>query len=205
MERSSINISINLISESPIVSYNLKADRRKRGTPMKASTPRVARAATFESMIEVDMEINAFLSAWLHCDYLSTYLARMISHNRSDSVLYSNLFSSALNELLEVAFRTRHPAGDLACRVYRQGETDRVELTFPCTPEERQFYEHALQIVGVEARDRYLNSVSGDLAPSRNVVLSELVIDYNATLRIEESDGDTITLIVDLPLEGLTN
>ncbi len=160
----------------------------------------------FEPLIQIEMEVKTFLSEWMHCDHISTYLARMISHNRSDSLRHSNLFSSAVNELLEVAFRTRHPAGEIACRVSRQGETDRIELTFPCTPQERQFYEEAmLQIERPELRERYLNAVSGDLAPSREVVLSELAIDYNATLRLVEAEADAVTLIVDLPLERLPN
>ncbi|RAZ93070.1 ubiquinone biosynthesis methyltransferase UbiE [Mesorhizobium hawassense] len=159
---------------------------------------------TFEPLIQVDMEIKTFVSAWQHCDYVSTYMARMISQKRSDSVRHSNLFSSAFNELLEVAFRTRHAEGELACRVSRQGATDRIELTIPCVPEERQFYQEAVaQVAGFEARERYLNSVSGDLAPSREVVLLELAVDYNATLRVEEAEGDAIKLVVDLPLEGL--
>jgi hypothetical protein len=160
----------------------------------------------FEPMVQIDLEVQAFLSAWVHCDQISTYLARMISHNRLDSVRHSNLFSMALNELLEVAFRTRHPSGQLACKVSRESDTDRVELTFPCTPEERQFYEQAvLQIAGSDAGERYFNSVSGDIAPSREIVLLELALDYNATLQVAEADADTITLIVDLPLEGLPN
>ncbi|TPI67877.1 ubiquinone biosynthesis methyltransferase UbiE [Mesorhizobium sp. B2-8-9] len=158
----------------------------------------------FEPMIQIDMEIKTFVSAWKHCDYVSTYMARMISQNRSDSVRHSNLFSSAFNEVLEVAFRTRHADGELACRVSRHGTTDRIELTFPCMPEERQFYQAAVsQAAGFEARERYLNSVSGDLAPSREVVLLELAVDYNATLRVEEAESDTIKLVVELPLEGL--
>ena len=157
-------------------------------------------------MIQIDLEFQAFQSAWLHCDQVSTYSARMISHNRSDSVRHSNLFSSALNELLEVAFRARHSSGEMACRVSRRGKTDRIELTFPCMPEERQFYEEAiLQIAAFEARERYLNSVSGDLAPSREIVMLELALDYDATLRIEEAGADIITLVVDLPLEGMSN
>jgi hypothetical protein len=71
-------------------------------------------------------------------------------------------------------------------------------------PEERQFFEEAVfQITGSEAMERYLNSVSGDLAPSREVVLLELAIDYNATLRVEQVGADIITLVVDLPLEGM--
>ncbi|MDX8482279.1 ubiquinone biosynthesis methyltransferase UbiE [Mesorhizobium sp. VK24D] len=158
---------------------------------------------TFEPMIQIDMEIKNFVSNWRHCDHVSTYMARMISQNRSDSVRYSNLFSSAFNELLEVAFRTRHAEGEMACRVSRHGATDRIELTFPCVPEERQFYQEAVsQLAGPEARERYVSSVSGDLAPSREVVLLELAVDYNATLRVEDAGGDAIKLVVDLPLEG---
>ncbi|MDX8433544.1 ubiquinone biosynthesis methyltransferase UbiE [Mesorhizobium sp. M4B.F.Ca.ET.215.01.1.1] len=158
---------------------------------------------TFEPMIQIDMEIRNFVSAWRHCDYVSTYVARMISQTRSDSVRHSNLFSSAFNELLEVAFRTRHGDGELACRVSRHGATDRIELTFPCVAEERQFYKEAVsQVAGLEARERYVSSVSGDIAPSREIVLLELAVDYNATLRVEEADGDAIKLVVDLPLEG---
>jgi hypothetical protein len=174
--------------------------------PMGPVQHDLAGEPTFEPMIQIDMEIKAFVSAWRHCDYVSTYMARMISQNRSDSVRHSNLFSSAFNELLEVVFRTRHADGELACRVSRHGATDRIELTFPCVPGERRFYQEAVsQVAGFEAGERYLNSVSGDLAPSREVVLLELAVDYNATLRVEEADGDAIKLVVDLPLEGLRN
>jgi hypothetical protein len=173
---------------------------------MNTGSQSVAKRVDFEPVIQVDVEIKHFVSNWLHCDHISTYLARMISHNRSDSVRHSNLFSAAFNELLEVIFRTRHASGELACRVSRQSETDRIELTFPCIPEERQFYQEAIaQIEGAEHRERYLSSVSGDLAPSREIVLLELSIDYNATLWLEETNSDTITLVIDLPLESLQN
>lgn len=171
---------------------------------MDTDSQRVAEKVDFEPVIQIDLEIKHFVSNWLHCDCVSTYLARIISHNRLDSVRHSNLFSAVFNELLEVIFRTRHASGELACRVSRRSETDRIELTFPCIPEERQFYREAIaQIEGAELKERYLNSVSGDLAPSREIVLLELAIDYNATLRLEENDSDTITLIIDLPLESL--
>lgn len=171
---------------------------------MDTDSQRVAEKVDFEPVIQIDLEIKHFVSNWLHCDCVSTYLARIISHNRLDSVRHSNLFSAVFNELLEVIFRTRHASGELVCRVSRRSETDRIELTFPCIPEERQFYREAIaQIEGAELKERYLNSVSGDLAPSREIVLLELAIDYNATLRLEENDSDTITLIIDLPLESL--
>lgn len=164
----------------------------------------VVREASFHPMIEFDIEFRSFIADWQHCDHISSYLARTISHNRPDSVLYSNLYSSAFNELLEVAFRTHHPAGVLACRLSRNGETDRIELTFPCTQEERQFYEHAVsQIQDAGARERYLVSLSGDVAASRDIVLLELALDYNAALRLDATDADSVTLTVDLPLGGL--
>jgi hypothetical protein len=169
---------------------------------MSVAAKHVAGKAIFEPVIQFDMDIKAFLSAWFHCDHIATYLARMISHNRSDSVRHSNLFSSAFNELLEVTFRTRHCGGDLACKVSRKGATDRIELTFPCTQDERQFYENVVsQAAGPEAQERYLNSVSGDVAPSREVVLLELAVNYNATLQLGKADADMITLLVDLSLE----
>jgi hypothetical protein len=159
---------------------------------------------SFQAMIQVDMKIQSFLSTWLHCDHISTYLARMVSHNRSDSVRYANLFSSAFNELLEIAFRTRHPGGELGCRVSRHDDVDRIELTFPCTPEERHFFEDAVrQTARSDSRERYLSAVSGDLSPSREVVLLELAIDYGATLRLEDVEANIIKLVVDLPLEGM--
>jgi len=172
--------------------------------PRSVASRNTAKEASFRPMIEIDIEFRSFIADWQHCDHISSYLARTISHNRPDSVLYSNLYSSAFNELLEVAFRTRHPGGVLACRLSRNGETDRIELTFPCTQEERQFYEHALsQVQDAGARERYLVSLSGDLAPSRDIVLLELALDYNAALRLETTDADSVTLTVDLPLGGL--
>lgn len=173
---------------------------------MMATANNGASSTVFEPVIQFDMDIKAFLSAWFHCDHMATYLARMISHNRSDSVRHSNLFSAVLNELLELAFRTRHPGGDLACKVSRQGGTDRIELTFPCTQDERQFYENAVLLAAqFEAQERYLNSVSGDVAPSREVALQELAVNYNATIQLRKVGADVITLLVDLSLEELPN
>jgi len=163
-----------------------------------------ADGSAFEALIQFDMEIETFTSNWAHCDQLSTYLARMISHNRSDSARHSNLFSSAMNELLEVAFRARHTDGELECKVLRSGNWDRIELTFPCTQDERNFFKEALaQTAADDTLERYLFSVSVDMAPGREVVLAELVINYEALIRIADVGGNRINLIVDLPLEEL--
>ena len=85
-----------------------------------------------DQLLEVSMGIQDFSSDWLHCDRISSYVARMVSHNRSDSLLYANLLSSALNELLETVFANHGPDGEFSCRVRRRGASDVIELNLPC-------------------------------------------------------------------------
>ncbi|OHV72816.1 ubiquinone biosynthesis methyltransferase UbiE [Ensifer sp. LCM 4579] len=160
--------------------------------------------ANFEPLIELEMEMGTFLSDWDHCDHLSSFMARMISHNRTDPVRHSNFFSSALNELLEVTFRGGLPEGRIGCTVYRQGPKERVKLTFPCPPSQRQFYREAVSKTREQdAYDRYLDAISNDLAPSREVILLDLAINFEAEISLEEKTSPSITLVVDLPLEGI--
>lgn len=164
----------------------------------------------FRMMVQIDMEMATFNSNWTHCDYIATYLARTISHNRPDSVLFANLFSSALNELLEITFRTRHAGGTFGCSVSRQNNIDRIELTFTCGEEERRFFERAVTRIqagvaesgAVEAD--YMSALSGALSPNRDMLLLELVVSYKARVSLETHDN-TVTLVVDLPLGGLTH
>lgn len=160
----------------------------------------------FRMMVQIDVEMATFHSNWTHCDYIATYLARTISHNRPDSVLFANLFSAALNELLEITFRSRHTGGTFACKISRQGNVDRVELNFTCREDEQRFFEQAVARVrsgGAEAD--YMNSLSGDPAPSRDMLLVELAVSYNAAVSMNTHDNGTIALVIDLPLGGLTH
>ncbi|MNL85764.1 hypothetical protein D3C87_2142000 [compost metagenome] len=56
-----------------------------------------------------------------------------------------------------------------------------------------------------DAHARYLDSISTDMAPSRESILLDLAINFDASIRIEESSSPAVTLIVDLPLEGLVS
>jgi hypothetical protein len=91
-------------------------------------------------LLELSMGIEDFSSEWLHCDRISSYVARMVSHNRADSLLYANLLSSALNELLETVFAHHGPKGRLSCRVKRAGASDIIELSLPCDDKAMKFY-----------------------------------------------------------------
>lgn len=162
--------------------------------------------ADFEPLLQFEMDMGTFLSDWQHCDHLSTFMARMISHNRTDPIRHSNFFSFALNELLEVSFRGGAPEGRMGCMLYRYNSTERVKLSFTCPPGQEQFYREAVaKTHRKDALARYLGAISTDLAPDREVVLLDLAINFNADVRLEESDPSSITFVVDLPLEGTIN
>lgn len=162
--------------------------------------------AVFEPLLRFEMEMGTFLSEWQHCDHLSSYLARIVSHNRTDPVRHSNFFSSALNELLEVSFRSGAASGHIVLAILRHGPVEQIQMTFPCPAEQIPFYREAVSKVDRgDAHARYLDSISTDMAPSRESILLDLAINFDASIRIEEGTSPAVTLIVDLPLEGLVS
>jgi hypothetical protein len=156
----------------------------------------------FGPLLRFEMNMGGFSSDWANCDRLSSYVARMIGHNRADSLLFSNLFSSALNELLETVFRVHGPGGDFVCNVSRRGRIDRIELTVPCDRAQRKFYDDAAAVMGSpEIGEHYKKALfaEGPLPPS--VGLLELAVDYKADISIRAIGDDAIQLIADLSLE----
>ncbi|MBN9066652.1 MAG: ubiquinone biosynthesis methyltransferase UbiE [Rhizobiales bacterium] len=156
----------------------------------------------FAPLLSIDLDIAAFASNWSYCDRLSSYFARMISHNRTDSLLYANLFSSALNELLETVFRVHGAAGNLTCRVSRHAERDRIELTVPCGKSESAFYQGAVaNLVGEDIEDRYRAALFREGPMDAGVGLLELAVDYGADFSVEAMP-QAIRLVAELSLEG---
>lgn len=157
----------------------------------------------FLPLLALDMDMESFAASWANCDRLSSYVARMVSHNRTDSLLFANLFSSALNELLETAFRNHGAAGAgrFACRVWRAGGVDRIALSLPASAEAAAFYESAIARLAqpeVEALYREALFSSGPLDP--RIGLLELAVDYGASLSVAHAP-DMLHLTVDLALE----
>lgn len=158
--------------------------------------------AEFRTLLEIAMGADVFSSDWSHCDRLATYVARMVSHNRSDSLLYANLFSSALNELLETAFRAHRDDGEIVCRVSRKGPVDRIELTIPCDEAVRGFYHQAVDAVRRDdVSDRYFEALLADGALDPRIGLFELAVDYKARLSLRSESTRTVRLVADLALE----
>src|SRR5215472_6843657 len=81
--------------------------------------------------LQVTISTGAFDSDWANCERVSSYIARAVSHNRPDALLHYNLLSSALNEILELAFRSHAPGASISCSVLRRDGTDRIILSLP--------------------------------------------------------------------------
>ena len=158
--------------------------------------------AEFKTLLEIAMGAETFSSDWAHCDRIATYVARMVSHNRTDSLLYSNLFSSALNELLETAFRAHRGTGEIACSVSRAGPVDRIELTIPCDAAVRDFYRQAVDALGRDdVAERYVDALLAEGALDPRIGLLELTVDYKARVSLGSAAADAVRLVADLALE----
>lgn len=150
----------------------------------------------------VNMDVGAFAADWAYCDRLSSYVAKMVSHNRTDSLLYSNLLSSALNELLETAHRAHGASGNFVCSILRSGNKDRVELVIPNDLGGLDFYRTAVSRLSQENLGETYRTVlfqEGPIDPT--IGLMELAVDYNARLNIEPMDDGAVRLTAELTLE----
>lgn len=160
-----------------------------------------ALARSFEPLIEVAMSAQAFSAHWAQCGHIATYIARAVSHNRTDSTLYSNLFSSAVNELLELAYRNHRGDGLVQCRVLRREEVDRIEISIPSDPSRGRFLLNAVeQLSSPGSEARYLSALTSD-AGYPDVGLLELALDYGASISARAEGAEQIKLTVDLRLE----
>lgn len=158
-------------------------------------------AGRYEVLLAISMDISVFASDWAYCDRLSTYVARMVSHNRADSLLYSNLLSSALNELLETVYRNHGAAGEFSCTVLRAADRDRIELKIPGESSEMAFYRQAIdRLSSPDVADDYRAALFSDGEIDPSIGLMELAVDYNAKLLIEAADA-AVHLTAELILE----
>jgi hypothetical protein len=169
---------------------------------MTADSRATKGALGFEPLLEIALGVEVFSSNWAHCDRIATYIARQVSHTRRDSLLYANLFSSALNELLETAFRAHRGQGKLACSVSRAGAVDRIELTIPCDAALKSFYAEAVDgLTGKDVGERYVEALLADRALDPAIGLLELAVDYKARFSLHADEGDAVRLVADLALE----
>ena len=154
-------------------------------------------------LLEIAMEAEAFSSDWGHCDRVATYVARMVSHNRTDSLLYSNLGVLGAQRAARDRVSCAPGAGDIACTVSRAGRVDRIELTIPCDAAVRDFYRQAVDALQRDdVAERYVDALLAEGALDPRIGLLELAVDYKARLSLgSPAAADVVGLVADLALE----
>ena len=160
----------------------------------------------FELLLEIQLQMEDFATSWSHCDLCSTYVASMVSHDRHDPIRHANLLSAALNELFEMSFHAQYGTGTLNCRFCRSASSERVDLTFACSSEQRDIYEAIVGNLGNgENLPNYLHALTDDAARVEDAILLGLVVNYEADIELWEREPGTLTFVVDLALERLLN
>ena len=160
--------------------------------------------AQFEDIIRLDMPVGLFAANWSNCDRIATYVARMASIGRQDPPRFSNLFSSVLNELLEIVYCYRAPAGSVAFTVQRHGGIDRIAIAVPCDAAAEAFYISARDSLGTGNSAALMDTaLVAEGVLDRRLGFWELAVEYGADIAIAPSDDNAIHLIVDLKLESV--
>jgi hypothetical protein len=154
------------------------------------------------SLIRVDLCAGDFTADWHQCDRIANYLARTVSSDRADTFLHSNLLSTALNELFEIAFVHHRAGGKITCELLRNGSADRVELTIPVTPAHRAYYRKQVDHVrSGNVAKLYATVLLGEADPDTAIGLLELGADYGAAVSLDESlDDSHLKLVVEMQL-----
>lgn len=160
----------------------------------------------FRPLLEFDLDTTVLDEQWIYCDFMSSFVANMVSHNRADSFMFSNLLSATLNELFEAVYRTKKEAGQFSFRMLRKGAVDRITMIVPCGRDEQQFYMKTVEeIRAPDASDKYLELLFSDEELDRRVGLFELAISYKAEISAVAVKDKAVSLTVDLVIEQETD
>ena len=129
---------------------------------------------------------------------ISSYVARLVCQNRADPLFSANLFSSALNELLEVAFLNHGSVGDFTCLVRRIGEVDLIEIGLPSDEKTIAFYTDVVNsLASADIEDLYHAALFAPGQSDARLGLFELAVDYKAKISVV-ADAGRITISAEI-------
>ncbi|MCY4263530.1 MAG: hypothetical protein OXE78_01570 [Gammaproteobacteria bacterium] len=155
----------------------------------------------FKPLLEFDLDASHIDSHWEYCTHIANFVARMVSQNRTDPFMYSNLLSTSLNELLETVYRTDKEPGQLHFCILRDGDTDRIELSIPCPQKEQEFFTDLVdKVYAPDATDIYLGFLFAEGELDRRIGIYELALNYDAQIEVNLTNNKTVQLIVDVTL-----
>jgi hypothetical protein len=154
-------------------------------------------------LFHLELDPAAFATDWKHCDQISNYLGYVAGVGHTDAYRYSNLLSTVLNELFELAFCHHANDGQLSCTLLRDGPTDRIELEIPVDESGRAFYQQTVAAAqSKQAADLYKRALATATPSEYSAGILELVNDYGAAVSLDDGGlGNVLRLVIDLRLD----
>lgn len=145
----------------------------------------------------------AFTKDWCHCDQLSNYVSRLVSSNKIDSFVFSNLFSTVINEVLEAIFRNNSGNDHVEVSIYQAGNDSLIVSSIPVDDVSRDFYDRVISgLKNGDAKDMYRELIKREKGFAPETGFYELAADYDADISLEHKpDGKRIALSVRVCLE----
>lgn len=154
-------------------------------------------------LCRLSVSAESFSRDWAHCDQLSNYLSRIVSFDKADSFIFSNLLSTVLNEILETIFLNHSDNYSIIVSLYQSGDDTVIISDIPVDSESALFYSTvASDIENGDPSEMYRNEMGKNGEISRAVGFYELAADYGAMIICNEHPEDhMLRLCVTVKLE----
>ncbi|MBY5363880.1 hypothetical protein HFO97_28860 [Rhizobium leguminosarum] len=142
-------------------------------------------------MVSLELNVATFKSQWQFCDRITEYLSDILGQGHSDPARYSNFFSVAANELVELAFRSTGEPGRISFSLYRGATFNRLRIAF--AREDRES-------TSMKSSERQsLPGAGSDLKSGGTILLRDLATIFRAAIRIEQDGARRLQIIADFP------
>lgn len=84
----------------------------------------------FQDMAALALDVGLFTSEFRLCDTIAEYLADIIAQSHEDPARYANFSSLLINEIVELAFRSASPVGNIDFNLFKNETCVRVSVAF---------------------------------------------------------------------------
>lgn len=85
---------------------------------------------TFQDMAALALDVGLFTSEFRLCDTIAEYLADIVAQSHEDPARYANFSSQMINEIVELAFRSAGPGGNIDFNLLKSEDRVRVSVGF---------------------------------------------------------------------------
>jgi hypothetical protein len=157
----------------------------------------------FNLIAGASLPISRLLDVWSRVGDLADYFGEISSPRRADPLLHSNMYSTVLNELLELCVVIGKPTGCVDLSLSYDGEVDRINLRVDCDGTKSAMVVNAVNGLGREnAKAAFLLALKEPGTAHPCLGLYELMADYSAHILTVSGEG-SLTLRVDVCLKGI--